>query len=697
MGDENTVMTMGDMTINNDGKVGIGTDNPTETLQVNGNIKCDVVKTDKVKATKIKADEADIDNIESKLIQTKTILFETAVASECVKTAELKTLQMETKDAIIEHVKCHDIKADDIIAHDGKIENILTDSIKAKCIDTKHIESHKGTIEHFKAYDLEAEKVKIHDANIDHIITDSIKTKLVESKHIGTMSFETKCINAEHSEMRFNKVETIESENIKTKNIKSKLIDGKKAEVKEINTKELYAKNIQSNTVRSRKTRSRLIKSGFIKARAVQSRMNISKRIHTNRIRSNVIRAQKVKSESFEGDSIKSYKIESNSLDANYLNSKHIKADSITAQSSASRVYMRNKSACVGIEAKFGEYEYYAGSGTFVEIDHKYGYVVTAAHVLMNSDRTTKADAIWLNITNFNDTGENKFIKITEGFYVDGLADVAVIKVPGINGGQSHLSFTDYSTVANGDTVYMMGYAGGYDNASISHGLVRDKSHTTPFGETRLDNLLISAPGLDGNSGSVILDIHGKIIGITGWSYDFSETLSGGVKGDMLESIMKILVNRMENGNGSDYIEKRFLGIDWTLVTFDMLDKIELNEISSDGIVLWEDPIEASPFYEKVHKNDIIISFNIDNKEYTFGYESKRVSPHTLTHLITESKDIVVKFKDFSNNFEVKTINVTLNKDYSTQVEYDTFSEYTLSTVRDNNGNLKLKKKGYRK
>ena len=228
--------------------------------------------------------------------------------------------------------------------------------------------------------------------------------------------------------------------------------------------------------------------------------------------------------------------------------------------------------------------------------------------------------------------------------------------------------------------MFTIGNTGGDDFASISHGLVRDKNFTSPVHETALDSIMISAPNHPGSSGSCILDIYGKYIGMISWGH--TNTFSGGPKGDTAEAVMRILVNKMEAGSGADYVEKRFLGLEWLLMIPEILLMMPFPEYSSDGCVIISEPSEDSPFYNKFDFATIILSFIIDGTEYKFGFQSDKVSPDTVTHLINTTKEITVTYKSFFDpTSEIKTTTVTLDKDYTDKVDYDIFDGFGFNTA----------------
>jgi len=335
---------------------------------------------------------------------------------------------------------------------------------------------------------------------------------------------------------------------------------------------------------------------------------------------------------------------------------------------SGSDIYNKSKDAAVTI---FGNYKRssWSGSGFFAVLNNEFGYVITNAHVVIGgSYRNQKADYLYVNITNFNGTGVNKFIKTTE-YYVDVFNDIGIVKVPGITNKHRHLQIRDYEKLKNGDTVYVIGNPLEYDYSSISKGVVRDKQYTFFDGSLKFDSLFVDNPGFAGNSGSPILNSRGNVVGIYGWGIDGTESLGGGLKGDVLGKIAEIIV-----ANKADYITKRYLGFDWELIGKSYLDNYGLTDFSSDGLII-KNINRDSPFFNKLLINDILYSFIIDNKSYHFGYQSEQFSPDAVTTTINTTKNIVVQYGRFDkdNNFKIKVEEIVLDQDYANRIDQDVF------------------------
>jgi S1-C subfamily serine protease len=359
-----------------------------------------------------------------------------------------------------------------------------------------------------------------------------------------------------------------------------------------------------------------------------------------------------------------------------------------TRDNTRSNLFNESCDSVVSISGRYKNFSW-GGSGFFVYgPDMETGYCVTNAHVVLGDEhRYSKARYIWVNISNFNNTGKNQFVKITD-YYVDVLGNIAVFKVPKINLNHKHLNFADFDLVNNGDDAYILGNPLGIDCASISKGIIRNKQYTFFDGGIRFDSLLIDSAGYGGNSGSPILDYKGDIIGIYGWGIEKYECLGGGTKGDLLEGVVNIIIQRIQYESPTDYIEKRYLGLSWKLIDLNILEHIKGNDFPSDGVII-TDIKKDSPFFSYFKRNDLFEYFIIDDKKFKFGYQSYNISPETAVHLIQQEKIISVGYsrEDEDEKWVFEEVDVILDEDFSDKVNEDTFGGGS-RLFRDRNNKL---------
>jgi S1-C subfamily serine protease len=270
--------------------------------------------------------------------------------------------------------------------------------------------------------------------------------------------------------------------------------------------------------------------------------------------------------------------------------------------------------ACSSIYTLNGSSEF-VGSGGFVTMgnDLKKGYFLTAAHCVLKNNSYTIMDQLY--VTNPID---NTWHNIDVNFiYLDGVADIALI--------QTNIDFTNHrqyclqfsSTEADsGDTCYVCGNPGGLDTDSISKGVVRDGHHTIRSGSYVPDAIYIDTAGIAGNSGSPILNIKGRIIGLFLFGIVGSETLNGGANLNTLKLSLNVL------RTGIDYrTEKLYLGMNWYVPNaFTTFNYYQIpSGFPKQGLIITSMDTTNSPFYNDLQQGDLVLSYTIQNKKIELG------------------------------------------------------------------------------
>ena len=256
------------------------------------------------------------------------------------------------------------------------------------------------------------------------------------------------------------------------------------------------------------------------------------------------------------------------------------------------------------------------GSGCFFTMgnDLTKGYFLTAAHCVLTTNSYTKLDELY--ITN---PINNTWHKINPDFiYLDGVADIALI--------QTNINFTSHShfclqlstvEASAGNTCFVCGNPGGLDTDSISKGIVRDGHHALKSGLYVPDAIFIDTAGIGGNSGSPILNINGKIIGLFTFGYTANETLNGGPNLDTLRRSLQVL--RKGNDNRPD---KLYLGLNWEVPNAFTTQSYynELTGFPKQGLRITNvDNNTANIPLNYFNRYDLVLSYVIQNKKTELG------------------------------------------------------------------------------
>ena len=303
--------------------------------------------------------------------------------------------------------------------------------------------------------------------------------------------------------------------------------------------------------------------------------------------------------------------------------------------------------ACSTIYAKFG-YNIYSGSGCFITKD---GWFLTAAHMVINLHRNDSADKVFICSPK-----TKKWIASTN-FYVDAFADIALVKI-----NETNLPFIKIanSNIQIRDECYLCGDPLGVDTTSISKGIVRDNHYTDTDGVSQIDNILIDTPGFSGNSGSPILNVRGKIIGLYTFGFTGSESLGGGANWNTLQSVIPILKKKQ------NYTIKKYLGITYSIPSpFTLETKYNKKSFLNRGIVINKIK-NKSPFKKsKMKVGDILLKINT----IEIGSMTHQRSPGVFMY--KNNSKIKIIYYDVSQSkkiteiidFNVKFNNVNVSED----------------------------------
>ena len=272
------------------------------------------------------------------------------------------------------------------------------------------------------------------------------------------------------------------------------------------------------------------------------------------------------------------------------------------------------ENACSSIYTKNGSIVF-VGSGCFFTMgdDLFKGYFLTAAHCVLKSNSYTKMDELY--VTN---PINNTWHRIDQNsIYLDGVTDIALI--------QTNIDFTNHShfclqlstvEASAGNTCYVCGNPGGLDTDSISKGVVRDGHHTLRSGSYVPDAIYIDTAGIGGNSGSPILNISGKIIGLFLFGIGGSETLNGGANLDTLRRSLQVLRTGIDNRP-----EKLYLGLNWEVPNAFTTQSYynDPTGFPKQGLRITGIDTVNSPFHPYFQSDDLLLSSVIHNKKTDLG------------------------------------------------------------------------------
>ena len=325
------------------------------------------------------------------------------------------------------------------------------------------------------------------------------------------------------------------------------------------------------------------------------------------------------------------------------------------AREAAQAVVLDNvQSACSQIWFRLGGVTY-IGSGWFyydAPEDLRSGYFVTAAHCVMSTDTgtvQTMSSAFVQDPTTSNWTA----VDVTSAWY-DGAADVALIK--------TNIDLTPVCALrlattepAAGDTCYVVGNPGGLDDDSISVGCVRDPHYTEPSGHQVSDSILVTCPGMGGNSGGPIVDTKGGVIGIYTFGFG-TEAFGGGSNvGTIRRSLLALKTMR-------HYRQKRYLGLAWYVPGPFTIASFYEPGARFKPCVRIRHVTPESPFAGVLATGDLLVSARLPNGDLVeFGNTNKQRTPGVL---MAYDAPVAVQVVCVKPSRERVTATVTLDRSY---------------------------------
>jgi hypothetical protein len=196
--------------------------------------------------------------------------------------------------------------------------------------------------------------------------------------------------------------------------------------------------------------------------------------------------------------------------------------------------------------------------------------------------------------------------------------------------------------IKSGSNCYVGGFPLGDAQLSIADGVVRDPTYCFSNLATGIDQIYHSVPTTNGNSGSCILDVSGRIIGVHAWGYFQNpngitfENFCGGPSTKCVYYIISKMVSRVTISN-EKYFPRLGLGIECSIIN-DIFRIIKISNQyiqNSDGIII-----------EKIHPNQGTTQYAIDT--YNKSSQNPKIA---VNDIITHIQDLT-DYSDNPNNID---------------------------------------------
>jgi S1-C subfamily serine protease len=325
------------------------------------------------------------------------------------------------------------------------------------------------------------------------------------------------------------------------------------------------------------------------------------------------------------------------------------------------------KNATCSVTSQYPFFHFSIGSGFFIKINDKY-YVITCAHIIEDNP-----EKVYIDVQNVNKIQNNHKQIRCSIIGVDKAADIAVLRPLTLEESpedgcdlQNHpyLRFGNSSKTKIGQKCFIIGNALGLDPFTIADGIVRDNKYVL---DLAIESMLISAPTWSGNSGSPILDICGRVIGMVCYSireFDTEHsTLTGGATQFMMEKIINKIIQ-----NNTNYTTKGYMGIpfftpvtDFILMALrqDFPDFLQGNNDILKGLLIVDVEHPAINATIPLESLDIItkIRYPISGEEFCLGNLDYQYHPSRITW-----------FKEMGDKIELHVTRPTNNTTFVTTV-----------------------------
>lgn len=238
----------------------------------------------------------------------------------------------------------------------------------------------------------------------------------------------------------------------------------------------------------------------------------------------------------------------------------------------AASVYANAINSVVVITILTTTSQIYGGSGNFIAIPESinynpaaYGYVLTAAHVIVDPTTNQICNDIWVHTTYPTNTSYKVNGSSVRVMGIDKVADVALLRIDGAS--FPPLSYKDSRSLSIGEPINIIGYPLLDDIQSITRGVVRDYK----FADSSVpESIFTDASIFGGNSGGPVLADDGYQVGILSWGLTGYENMNGAVASYLFTPILKYIVDTY--AGAPVQFPKGYLGVNHSYVgpTFPM-------------------------------------------------------------------------------------------------------------------------------
>ena len=272
-------------------------------------------------------------------------------------------------------------------------------------------------------------------------------------------------------------------------------------------------------------------------------------------------------------------------------------------------IYKNTKCGIVTIVSHIRDEIYAYGSGFIVSED---GYIITSGHNCNDSKK--------IMVLHNSNLLKAKIIGI------DNRTDIAVLKIKPV----IEPVILEFSTrqIKSGDKCYILGNHADSVQCICHVGHVKFENYIS---NEVFESIVVDVNANKGTSGSPVIDMDGKIIGMVNWFMD--RDCSGGITSNYIEKIYNRII--LSNSN----MEKSFIGFRTRQLKLQDIVHYNINMAKKEvlGEILTEDTPDST-----LKKNDIIIKINNEK----IGILHKSIE--SVVYMLKHDETIKVEYFKFS-------------------------------------------------
>ncbi len=357
-----------------------------------------------------------------------------------------------------------------------------------------------------------------------------------------------------------------------------------------------------------------------------------------------------------------------------------------SAVTNSVNVYSSCINSVVAISIRSVTNAIYGGSGFFITFPNgtfnynpsSYGYILTAAHVIIDPSNNQVCSNIWIHTTHPQNITYKVNGTSVRVMGVDRIADIALLRIDG--SGFIGLGISNSRTnLSIGESINIIGYPLLDDIQSITRGIVRDNKFSDAYVP---ESVLTDATIFGGNSGGPIIKDNNTVVGILSWGTSGTEGMNGGIASHLFQPIINYFI--ASYSSYTLYYPKGYLGVYTVPVSFTLPMSYPQLKIEGFRVIGFDNTITP-----KFNLYDIITEIN----GIRLGILNSQYPLFTEVHLKTPGSSITVKYIPFNSltyNYEAETTKQVILENFNNIEDYLFNNARNYELIEKQNSNFSI-------